>query len=261
MADLVDMSALSLEEMYAQRILADEKRAREANPDEPDYLHGRYYLSEHRIFEAIENIPELDEDWQNYKNWKEYVDDMMETNSDFKYITIPNHANENDPMDQGIKEVLEDTLAARLIDCIADSELADSLLRRSSMDILLALDRRYAAFEREELYELVDLAVANLNNTKTYGSVKAMMEDRLKILNRLRDKPIAILPALFLGNIQEYTTASGNPTMSATLYKRGLIDRTLNFDPGHVAAFEEMYEELCAYTEAFIADSSNFDTD
>ena len=261
MTDLVDMSALSLDEQYAERILADEKRAREANPDEPDYVYGRLYLARHRTFEAIENIPELEEDWQNYKNWKEYVDDMMETNSDFKYITNPNHANENDPRDQGIKEVLEDTLAARLIDCIADVELADSLLRRSSMDILLALERGYAAFEMEELYELVDLAVANLNTTKRYGSVKAMIEDRLRILNRLRSMPIAILPALFLGNIQEYTTASGNHTMSATLYKRGLIDRTLNFDPGLVAAFEEMYEKLYAYTEAFIADSSNFDTD
>lgn len=89
-------------------------------------------------------MPKLEQHGSNYKIWKEQVDKMMLMNIAFQYITIPSYASKHDPMDHGIKGYLEDAFHGKLLECITDKNVYNDILKLSSMEILVKLDRTYA---------------------------------------------------------------------------------------------------------------------
>ena len=144
MSESVDISMLSIDSEYAERILADEKRAVATETDEAGCNYGLLYLSKHKTLELIGKMPKLEQHGSNYKIWKDQVDKMMLMNIAFQYITIPSYISEHDPMEQGIKGDLEDAFHGKLLECITNKELSKDFLKLSSVEILVKLDRTYA---------------------------------------------------------------------------------------------------------------------
>ena len=97
--------------------------------------------------------------------------------------------------------------------------------------------------------------------TKIYTDSKSLVIDRSRALNVLRGTSTASLSAFFLGNIYDYTTDAKIPPMALVLYRKGLLDRILSFKPEQIAVHNEMYEDICIYTEKFLADIANFGMD